>query len=361
MLGNKQQYNMAGGKVQPKGGGFDVNSLLSNPLLHAGLGLLGSKGNGSQAALQGLMQGQQYKQQQDELAKGSASQDRIQEVATKLQQQYAGSNPMVGTLLGTPETMQAGIGLIGDQAEAGGVQGSPIKLASGNLGYMTKTGQVVDTETPFYSQPTTFESGGLRYSINPLTGQSEQLVSADTASASAAQLASASTTAQQQAKVNVGRATNQPKAFAKLGSARKSAQNVLSAISEAREQTGANTTGLLGSVLSKVPGSEAFDLTKKVETIKANLGFDRLQQMRDESPTGGALGQVAVQELSALQATVRSLDPKQSSEELMKSFDKIELHYNNYLDALQKSYDSTYSSPEPAQSGGASVNWSDML
>ena len=46
-----------------------------------------------------------------------------------------------------------------------------------------------------------------------------------------------------------------------------------------------------------------------VKTVQANLGFDALQKMRDESPTGGALGQVAVQELEMLQAKVAALDP----------------------------------------------------
>jgi len=68
-----------------------------------------------------------------------------------------------------------------------------------------------------------------------------------------------------------------------------------------------------GSLLSSVPGSEAKDLASTVMTIKANIGFDRLQRMRAESPTGGALGQVAVQELVALQSTIANLDQSQST------------------------------------------------
>jgi hypothetical protein len=56
--------------------------------------------------------------------------------------------------------------------------------------------------------------------------------------------------------------------------------------------------------------------------------------MRDASPTGGALGQVAVQELQALQATVGSLELGQSKAELQKNLDKIELHYNNWLNTV---------------------------
>lgn len=70
-----------------------------------------------------------------------------------------------------------------------------------------------------------------------------------------------------------------------------------------------------GSLLTVVPGSSAKDLAATVTTIKANIGFDRLQRMRAESPTGGALGQVAVQELVALQATIANLDQSQSTDQ----------------------------------------------
>lgn len=68
-----------------------------------------------------------------------------------------------------------------------------------------------------------------------------------------------------------------------------------------------------GSLLQGIPGSSAKDLASTVTTIKANIGFDRLQKMRAESPTGGALGQVAVQELVALQSTISNLDQSQST------------------------------------------------
>lgn len=62
-----------------------------------------------------------------------------------------------------------------------------------------------------------------------------------------------------------------------------------------------------------------------VNTVKANLGFDALQAMRDASPTGGALGQVAVQELEMLQSTVASLD--QTDANFAKNLQKIKELY----------------------------------
>lgn len=114
-----------------------------------------------------------------------------------------------------------------------------------------------------------------------------------------------------------------------------SAERVLGTVKDAVKRVGATTAGAGGSLLAKVPGTDARDLASDVDTIKANLGFDRLQQMRDESPTGGALGAIAVQELIALQSTVASLDTSQSPAQLKKNLQKIETHYTNWLDTIK--------------------------
>ena len=112
------------------------------------------------------------------------------------------------------------------------------------------------------------------------------------------------------------------------------AKNVAATVDEALGQVSGWTAGL-GSLLASVPGSPAADLEGTLTTIKANLGFDRLQQMRDASPTGGALGQVAIQELEALQATVASLKQGQSPEKLRSGLNKIKQHYENWLQVMQ--------------------------
>lgn len=136
------------------------------------------------------------------------------------------------------------------------------------------------------------------------------------------------------------------KAQGRRDAAALAASNVLSAVSDAKNLVGLNTTGP-GSILSKIPGSDARDLQAKLDTVKANLGFDRLQQMREMSPTGGALGAVAVQELIALQSTVASLDQAQSAKELKKSLEKIEGHYNKWLETVNGGDAPTANNPTP--------------
>jgi hypothetical protein len=78
-----------------------------------------------------------------------------------------------------------------------------------------------------------------------------------------------------------------------------------------------------GALLSSIPGSGARDLQGLLDTIKANLGFEELQAMRDASPTGGALGQVTERELQYLQSVMGNLDQGQSVEQLRATLNDI--------------------------------------
>jgi len=113
------------------------------------------------------------------------------------------------------------------------------------------------------------------------------------------------------------------------------ANKVITDVAAAKELVGFGTTGIMGKASGLVPGTDAYNLNQRVLTLKANLGFDRLQQMREASPTGGALGQVAVQELEALQASVGSLEIGQSQAELRNNLEKIDKHYKAWLNAVQ--------------------------
>jgi hypothetical protein len=110
------------------------------------------------------------------------------------------------------------------------------------------------------------------------------------------------------------------------------ADRMINVIQESIPMVGYNTAGLAGK--ATIWGSEGADLQKNLDTVKANLGFDRLQQMRDASKTGGALGSVAVKELEALQSTVSSLDRTQSPDALRDSLKDIEYYYSRWRKAV---------------------------
>ena len=83
------------------------------------------------------------------------------------------------------------------------------------------------------------------------------------------------------------------------------------------------TTGLGGQVFSNIGGTRANDLRTALDTVKANVGFDKLQAMRDASPTGGALGQVSTYEINLLQSVIASLDQSQTPEKLLENLERV--------------------------------------
>jgi hypothetical protein len=127
-----------------------------------------------------------------------------------------------------------------------------------------------------------------------------------------------------------------PKQAQRAETSAKTADLVIDKIDSALKKVGWSTTGIVGAVAGKVPGSDAYDLRAEVETVKANIGFERLQQMREASPTGGALGQVAVQELMALQAVLGNLDPNQSPAQISKNLNDVRKHLDAWRNVMRQ-------------------------
>lgn len=105
---------------------------------------------------------------------------------------------------------------------------------------------------------------------------------------------------------------------------------VLQKVNEASKIVSGFSTGL-SALTGFIPGTPAKNLQSKINTIKANLSFDTLQEMRNNSPTGGALGQTSDREIELLGSTVASLDTGQSEKQLRQSLTDVQTHYINWL------------------------------
>ena len=90
---------------------------------------------------------------------------------------------------------------------------------------------------------------------------------------------------------------------------------------------GGNTTGFFGKIMSGIGGSDAANLRAQLTTIKSNVGFDKLQSMREASPTGGALGNVSEKENEYLQSVLGNLEQSQSPEQLKRNLMKLREAY----------------------------------
>jgi len=105
----------------------------------------------------------------------------------------------------------------------------------------------------------------------------------------------------------------------------KTTRNKIMDLDESIEQVGRTlgyvgegTTGLMGHFLSMVPGTDATQLQEFLKTQRGRLAFTELAQMREQSKTGGALGNVSNVELGLLEAAFTSLSTAKP-EELQKS------------------------------------------
>ncbi|SLN64989.1 D-alanyl-D-alanine carboxypeptidase family protein [Ruegeria meonggei] len=99
----------------------------------------------------------------------------------------------------------------------------------------------------------------------------------------------------------------------------------------AGQSTFSPATGLTGSIASTIDSTRAGALKNRLTTIKANIGFDKLQSMRDASPTGGALGQVSEFENRLLQSVFGSLEQAQSEEDILYNLDRLEQLYTRII------------------------------
>lgn len=84
-------------------------------------------------------------------------------------------------------------------------------------------------------------------------------------------------------------------------------------------------TGLM-SMAPSIPGGNAADAEAKLLTLKAQVGFNTLQEMRNNSQTGGALGQVSNIEINLLQNALDSIGQSQSPEQMKASLQSIKTY-----------------------------------
>lgn len=113
-------------------------------------------------------------------------------------------------------------------------------------------------------------------------------------------------------------------------------------IERVEDDAGLFTTGFLGGISSFIPGTPAADMAANLETLQAFAGFDTLQQMREASPTGGALGAVSERELALLTGAISSLQQSQSPEQFKENLnvfrDTVRNTWNNIRQAYEQDF-----------------------
>lgn len=106
-------------------------------------------------------------------------------------------------------------------------------------------------------------------------------------------------------------------------------------ISLAKDRSKFRTTGIPGTVLKFIPGTDSRSLRENLKTIAANISFDKIQNMRQNSPTGGALGAVSDKDLALLSASRGSLDQGLKDAELTRVLDRMNDAYSRVILAIE--------------------------
>jgi hypothetical protein len=111
-------------------------------------------------------------------------------------------------------------------------------------------------------------------------------------------------------------------------------QRALNIVQSKPSATGRSASAILS--LPEVARAETDVQAAKgfVESALSNVGLDTLQQMRENSPTGGALGQVPIQQQQRLEQVLGSLDLTQRKEVVE---DNIKRVINIYMDIIHGS------------------------
>lgn len=132
------------------------------------------------------------------------------------------------------------------------------------------------------------------------------------------------------------------------------ASRTIKAIDEVLPNITGMTAGFVGSLTSRIGGTEAANVSADLATVASNVAFNALQAMRDASKTGGALGQVSERELDLLSSVQGSIRQNQSPENLRKNLQIVRESQQRFLDAAQK-YGGR--NAQPTDTGGLVTEW----
>jgi len=118
----------------------------------------------------------------------------------------------------------------------------------------------------------------------------------------------------------------------------KARQEVLDTTIEKAKTLLSKWTTSYGGMLANVPATESKRLSNLLDTIKANVGFSELQSLRDNSPTGGALGQVSEMENRLLQSVLGSLDQVGDMGDLAATLDTVSTQRLSAIQRMEEAY-----------------------
>ncbi|MFN7002180.1 MAG: transglycosylase SLT domain-containing protein [Roseinatronobacter sp.] len=98
-------------------------------------------------------------------------------------------------------------------------------------------------------------------------------------------------------------------------------------------ETGVGTTGMLSGLIQRIPGvgQDAVDMAGTIGAIGSGISLENLNQMRQNSPTGGALGNVSDKQSLLLAEAFGSLRQSMSKDQFIYNLARIENSLNDIV------------------------------
>lgn len=146
---------------------------------------------------------------------------------------------------------------------------------------------------------------------------------------------------------------NAPNTVAILDKQVDDIENILPIIDNLYANTDKSTTGFAG-IFNFIPESDPKTWKQKRETLLANLTFEKMRQLKDQSQTGATgLGQITEKEIELLRASFASLDQLQDPKAIKQNLEEISRILNKARNRMLESrYDITDFYNKNAQSIG---------
>lgn len=152
---------------------------------------------------------------------------------------------------------------------------------------------------------------------------------------------------------------NYPQATSSLRSYQSKSASFIKDVEALRDSEGLDS--ITGFAAGRAPGFT--DAGRKAvalyDKIVAKGGFQVLQEMRDMSKTGGALGNISDRENTQLKAAFAAIDRKQSGDDVRAALDNLIIELQSWSTRVKDAYDLTYEyrrANVPQTASGVDVN-----
>lgn len=150
------------------------------------------------------------------------------------------------------------------------------------------------------------------------------------------------TTAKEAAKNAEKKRAGYPKVRDAVAATEQNANTVSSVIDKAGALIQQGRSSGWWSLAGGLPESQAKTLRALFQQIKANIGFNYLAEMRQNSPTGGAVGNLTEKEFELLASTAGTLDPSLDPEILLQILADMKNGQQRTITRMKSAYENDY-------------------